>query len=78
MSTSTGVLRNLPLATRLLAQADPKAGHLYREDDVDEVRFVAETPIDVQMDGDYIGAFRDIRFRHRRDALTVIAPADAR
>ncbi len=74
VATSTGVLRNLPLATRLLTQADPKAHHLFRDDDVDEVRFVAEAPIDVQMDGDYIGAFRDIRFRHRRDALSVIAP----
>ncbi|WP_439033156.1 diacylglycerol/lipid kinase family protein [Gordonia terrae] len=74
VATSTGVLRNLPLATRLLTQANPKARHLFRCDDVDEVRFRAETPIDVQMDGDYIGAFRDIRFRHRRDALAVIAP----
>ena len=74
VATSTGVFRNLPLATRLLSQADPKARHLFRDDDVDEVCFRAEAPIDVQMDGDYIGAFRDIRFRHRRDALTVIAP----
>ncbi|MDL9936777.1 diacylglycerol kinase family protein [Gordonia sp. ABSL1-1] len=74
VATSTGVLRNLPLATRLLTQADPKARHLFREDDVASVEFRAQEPIDVQMDGDYIGAFTHISFHHRADALTVIAP----
>ncbi|MCH5645064.1 MULTISPECIES: diacylglycerol kinase family protein [unclassified Gordonia (in: high G+C Gram-positive bacteria)] len=74
VATSSGALRNIPLAVRLLAQADPKARHLFRDDDVEAVRFVAAEPIDVQMDGDYIGAFTDIRFGHRRAALDVVAP----
>ena len=81
VATSTGVLRNLPLATRLLAQADPKARHLFRDDDVAAVRFTVADgaePIDVQMDGDYIGAFTDICFGHRPDALDVIAPVPDR
>ncbi|GAB22053.1 hypothetical protein GOPIP_021_00110 [Gordonia polyisoprenivorans NBRC 16320 = JCM 10675] len=73
-ATSTGVLRNLPLATRLLTQRNPKAHHLFRDDDVAWVTFAATEPVDVQMDGDYIGAYTDIRFDHRRDALDVVAP----
>ncbi|MGV9671408.1 MULTISPECIES: diacylglycerol/lipid kinase family protein [unclassified Gordonia (in: high G+C Gram-positive bacteria)] len=73
-ATSTGVLRNLPLALRLLGGADPKARHLFRDDDVTWVAFAAAEPIDVQMDGDYIGAFTDIRFDFLPDALDVVAP----
>ncbi|MGC5247337.1 diacylglycerol/lipid kinase family protein [Gordonia sp. DT219] len=74
-ATSTGVLRNLPLATRLVAGRTPKARHLFRDDDVAWVAFAAPEALDVQMDGDYIGAFTDIRFDHRSDVLDVVAPA---
>lgn len=73
-ATSTSVARNLPLAAQLLSHRSPKARHLYRDDDVAWVRFRAEEPIDVQMDGDYVGAHRFIEFGHRPDALTVVAP----
>jgi diacylglycerol kinase family enzyme len=73
-ATSTSVVRNLPLATRLLAQSSPKARHLYRNDDLNWVRFEAETPLDVQMDGDYIGTHTHLSFGRRADAITVVAP----
>lgn len=73
-ATSTGVARNLPLAARLLTHRTPKGGHLYRDDDVEWVRFRADEPIDVQMDGDYIGAHVAVDFGHRADALAVVAP----
>ena len=73
-ATSTRILPTLPLAARLLAQRDPRARHLFRDDDVDRVRFTADHPLDVQMDGDYIGAFDDISFGHRPDMLSVVAP----
>lgn len=76
-ATSTGVLRNLPLAARLLAQREPKARHLFRDDNVAWVTFHADEPLDLQMDGDYIGAFTDVRFDHRADALDVVAPLPA-
>ncbi|NDK89488.1 diacylglycerol kinase family lipid kinase [Gordonia desulfuricans] len=73
-ATSTGVMANLPLATRLLTHRNPKARHLFRTDDVEWVEFSADEPLDVQMDGDYIGAHTAIRFDHRPDALDVVAP----
>ncbi|MGV9480317.1 diacylglycerol/lipid kinase family protein [Gordonia aichiensis] len=73
-ATSTGVLRNVGLATRLLTHRDPKAPHLIRDDDVEWVQFDAEQPIDVQMDGDYVGDFTSIHFTHRDAVLDVVAP----
>ncbi|MFT4042914.1 MAG: diacylglycerol kinase family protein [Gordonia sp. (in: high G+C Gram-positive bacteria)] len=73
-STSMRVLPNLPLSARLLTQRTPRGRHLIRDDDVAWVRFVADEPIDVQMDGDYIGAFRQVTFDHRADILDVVAP----
>ncbi|MFW0789075.1 diacylglycerol/lipid kinase family protein [Gordonia sp. CPCC 205333] len=73
-STSMGFARNVPLAYRLLANVDPKAGHLYRNDDVGEVIFTAPEPLDVQMDGDYIGTHQHVRFGYRKAALQIVAP----
>lgn len=73
-ATSTSVLNTLPLAARLLAQRDPTTRHTVGFDDVERVRFRSAEPLDVQMDGDYIGAHTDLSFGHRPDALTVIAP----
>ena len=73
-ATSTSVARNLPLATRLLTQRDPKGRHVYRDDDVAWVRFTADEPLDVQMDGDYVGAYDRLTFGHRPGALDVLAP----
>ncbi|MYR08922.1 diacylglycerol kinase family lipid kinase [Gordonia sp. SID5947] len=75
-ATSTSVARNLPLAARLLTHRNPKARHLHRDDDLAWVRFRADEPIDVQMDGDYIGAHRSIDFGYRPEALAVVAPDD--
>ncbi|MFT4128379.1 MAG: diacylglycerol kinase family protein [Gordonia sp. (in: high G+C Gram-positive bacteria)] len=74
-ATSTSVARNLPLALRLLGGINPKARHLFRDDDVAWVHLQAAEPIDVQMDGDYVGAHSEIRFDHRPDILDVVAPA---
>lgn len=74
-ATSTGVIANLPLAVRMLTGRNPRARHLFRDDDVAWVHFVADEPLDVQVDGDYLGEFTDIRFDFVADALEVIAPA---
>ncbi|GAB35747.1 diacylglycerol/lipid kinase family protein [Gordonia otitidis] len=73
-ATSTGVMRNIGLATRLLTHREPRAPHLIRDDDVEWVQFDADEPIDVQMDGDYVGEFTSIRFTHREGVLDVVAP----
>lgn len=74
-ATSTAVPNTLPLAARLLTHRPPRARHLYRDDNVEWVRFTADEPLDVQMDGDYIGTHRKLEFHHRAHALEVIAPA---
>lgn len=73
-ASSMGIARNLPLSYRLLTNADPKARHLYRDDDVREVIFTAAEPLDVQMDGDYIGTHQRLKFGYRTDALQIVAP----
>lgn len=74
-ASSTAVAANLPLAARLLMHRPPRARHLYRDDDVAWIRFRAEEPIDVQMDGDYVGAHTELDFGFRPEALSVVAPA---
>ena len=74
-ATSTGVIANLPLATRLIGLRNPKARHLFRDDDVEWVQFSGTDAVDVQMDGDYVGDFTDIRFEHRSEVLDVVAPS---
>ncbi|MGV9825410.1 MULTISPECIES: diacylglycerol/lipid kinase family protein [unclassified Gordonia (in: high G+C Gram-positive bacteria)] len=76
-STSVRILPNLPVALRLLAHRPPRGRRLIRDDDVAWVRMRADEPVDVQMDGDYIGAFTEIDFGHRRDVLDVVAPIPA-
>ncbi len=73
-ATSTSVATNLPLAARLLTHRRPRGRHVYADDNVEWVRFTAEEPIDVQMDGDYIGTHRKLEFHHRAQALRVLAP----
>ncbi len=73
-ATSVSVLRNIALGSQLLrGSLDPKAAHLYRDDDVEWVRFTGAQPSDVQMDGDYLGRYTDLEFGCRRDVLHVAA-----
>ncbi|MFZ2511173.1 MAG: diacylglycerol kinase family protein [Gordonia sp. (in: high G+C Gram-positive bacteria)] len=73
-ATSVGVLRNILLGSQLLqGSADPHAKHLYRDDDVDWVRFTGAEPADVQMDGDYLGKHQEMEFGCRRSVLHVAA-----
>ncbi|WP_186349835.1 diacylglycerol/lipid kinase family protein [Gordonia spumicola] len=74
-ATSVSVPRNIMLGSKLLRGVEPKAAHLYRNDDVDWVRFRSEAPADVQMDGDYLGEYASLDFGHRRHVLDVVAPA---
>ncbi|EGD55230.1 diacylglycerol/lipid kinase family protein [Gordonia neofelifaecis] len=76
-ATSVSVPRNIVLGSRLLAGTEPKARHLYRNDDVDWVRFTSPEPADVQMDGDYLGLFDKMEFGYRRAVLDVVAPPKA-
>ncbi|GAB10001.1 hypothetical protein GOARA_050_00630 [Gordonia araii NBRC 100433] len=73
-SSTMSVARNLPLATRLLVRADPHARHLFRDDDVEAVRFDSPVALPVQIDGDYVGERLTIDFGYRADALSVVAP----
>lgn len=74
-ATSIGVLRNSVLGSKLLTGSkDPRAGHLFRDDDVEWVRFTSEEPADVQMDGDYLGRHSEMLFGCRRHVLDVVAP----
>lgn len=73
-ATSVSVPRNILLGARLLAGVEPKARHLFRQDDVDWVRFTSPEPADVQIDGDYLGLFEKLEFGHRRGVLDVVAP----
>lgn len=75
-ATSVGVLRNIVLGSKLLSgSGDPQAAHLYRDDDVDWVRFAGDEPADVQMDGDYLGQFTAMDFCYRPNVLHVAAAA---
>lgn len=76
-ATSVAVPRNLVLGSRLIAGTEPKAGHLYRNDDVEWVRFTSPEPADVQMDGDYLGVYQNLEFGYRRSVLDVAAPPTA-
>ncbi|WP_207924475.1 diacylglycerol/lipid kinase family protein [Gordonia zhaorongruii] len=76
-ATSMSVPRNLRLGSKLLRGADPTASHVYRDDDVEWVRFHSDEPADFQMDGDYLGRFTDIEFGNRRGVLDVVAPPEA-
>lgn len=73
-ATSISVARNIVLGSKLLARSDdPRAAHLYRNDDVEWVRFTGAEPADVQMDGDYLGKHTSMEFGCRRGALHVAA-----
>ncbi|MFT4200819.1 diacylglycerol/lipid kinase family protein [Gordonia sp. (in: high G+C Gram-positive bacteria)] len=73
-SSSLSVPRNLPLATRLLVRADPRARHVFRNDDVEAVAFDAPGAMPTQIDGDFTGERTEIAFSYRADALSVVAP----
>ncbi|HNP56135.1 MAG TPA: diacylglycerol kinase family protein [Gordonia sp. (in: high G+C Gram-positive bacteria)] len=76
-SSTMGVARNLPLATRLLTGADPHAGHVFRDDDVSAVALAAPVPLPVQIDGDYAGERTTLECGYRDDALAVVAPPES-
>lgn len=74
-TTSMGVWRNVRLARQMLAKRpNLKAKHVIREDDVDSVRVISDTPIATQIDGDYIGLREEMTFRAVPKALGVVAP----
>lgn len=76
-ANSMGFMRNIPLASQLLTGRAPRAGHLFRDDDVEWVKFRSPEPADVQMDGDYLGTYTDMDFRCERNVIDVIAPPKA-
>ncbi|GAA4641730.1 diacylglycerol kinase family protein [Gordonia humi] len=76
-ATSVSVPRNIVLGSRLLRGADPKAAHLFRDDDVEWVEFRSAEPADVQMDGDYLGEYTGLDFGYRHDVIDVVAASTA-
>ncbi|WP_124246812.1 diacylglycerol kinase family protein [Gordonia sp. X0973] len=75
-SSTMGVARNLPLATRLLMGVDPHARHVFRDDNVLSVSLHSPQPLPTQIDGDYTGERTTMELGYRPDALAVVAPAD--
>lgn len=73
-SRSMNVARNMPVFTQLLTNRQPRADHITTDDDVDVVRIRARNPVDMQMDGDYLGTCTDVRFACAPDRLEVVAP----
>lgn len=74
-STSMAPIRNLPLARQLLSsKAKPHAKHLLRADDVASVEIHSSEPIDMQMDGEYLGTRTALEFGCRPAVLEVISP----
>lgn len=74
-TTSMSVWRNLGLVRQMLSKR-PKlaAKHLIRSDDVRSVTVTSATPVATQIDGDYLGERKTMRFRSVPDALDVVAP----
>lgn len=64
------------LMTRQLLAADgnPQAHSLFRNDDVPSVRVEADTPIGLQIDGDFIGRRNVVDFTAVPQVLDVVAP----
>lgn len=74
-ATSLSAGRNLLLGAQLLTgSADPRAAHLFRDDDVEQVRFTSPEPADVQLDGEYLGTHRELEFGCVHGVLDVLAP----
>jgi diacylglycerol kinase family enzyme len=73
-SSSMSVTRNLGIFTQLLTGRKPHARHVLTDDDVASVRLTARAPMDVQMDGDYVGKATTAAFGCVRDRLEVVAP----
>lgn len=72
-ATSLSALPNLGLGAQLLAGSDnPHAKHLYRDDDVEWLRFTADAPADIQMDGEYLGKYQSLDFACVPGVLDVI------
>jgi diacylglycerol kinase family enzyme len=73
-ATSTAIVPSLVLGAKLLAGSrDPRGRNLLRDDDVEWVRFTADRPVDVQMDGEYLGTRREVVFGYRPAVLDVVA-----
>lgn len=74
-SRSMAPLRNLNLVRQLLSiKAKPRAKHLLRADDVASVEIKSTEPIDMQMDGEYLGTRTAATFGCRAAAVEVVAP----
>ena len=75
-TTSMNVWANLALVRRMVsAKPDITARHLIREDDLPWLRVSSATPVDCQIDGDYIGKRETMTFTSVPDALAVAAPS---
>ena len=72
-STSVSALPNLGLGAQLIAgSSNPRAAHLYRDDDVEWIRFTADAPADVQMDGEYLGTYDSLEFGCVKNVIDVV------
>ena len=56
----------------LRARGEPRGRKLIRRDDVAQVTVISDTPIGLQVDGDYLGRRQHARFDSVPAALTVI------
>ncbi|SIS05471.1 Diacylglycerol kinase family enzyme [Williamsia sterculiae] len=71
---SMNPIRNTPLFLQLLSNRTPRGRQFFRTDDVAGARISADTPTEMQMDGEHLGPQTDVVFGHRPAALLVVAP----
>ena len=56
----------------LMPGGDPRGRNVLRQDAVEWVAVRSAEPVALQVDGDHLGQYRDVRFRAVRDALRVV------
>jgi len=73
--TSMNVWANLRVVRQMLARTPRlEAKHLIRDDNLDWLRVISDTPVACQIDGDYVGLREKMTFAAVADAVAVVAP----
>ncbi|WNG89033.1 diacylglycerol kinase family lipid kinase [Mycobacterium sp. ITM-2016-00317] len=75
-TTSMNIWANLGLVRQMLSRKPTLAArHLVRDDDLAWLQVTSDTPVACQIDGDYVGERKTMRFTAVPNALRVVAPS---